>query len=130
MDPDLEAAILGQVQAANGVFVSHSSSGFGNTELLVRLYLDPVEQDAMAAAVDSGLRTAWLAWPEKPTGVELGVVIGDKPADVGTVDANIIDLMDVATTLQIPSQYVHYDIHLDAPHLAARYGEWTGATNG
>src|SRR4051794_31679580 len=72
MDPDLEAAILGQVQAANGVFVSHSSSGFGNTELLVRLYLDPVEQDALAAAVDSGLRTAWLAWPEKPTGVELG----------------------------------------------------------
>jgi hypothetical protein len=130
MDPDLATAILAQVDVANGVFVSHSSSGFGNTEVLVRLYLDTGEQGTLITAVDTGLRVAWLAWPTRPSGVEVGVVIGEKPADAGTSDPNTINLIDVATALSIPSQNVHNDIHLNAPDLVARYGEWSGASNG
>jgi hypothetical protein len=78
MDRNLETAILNRVGLANGVFVSQTSSGFGVTELLVRLYLNTSEQADLIAAVDAGLRTAWLAWPSRVNGVELGVVVGPK----------------------------------------------------
>lgn len=118
----LESAVLTSVTDVNGVFISTSSSGLGNTELLIRLYLNSSDPAVITQAVDNTFNTAWKTWTPAVSGIEVGVVIGDKPSSTSTVDSNSIDLSQTATTLSIGSQNVHEDIHLDAVDLSKRYG--------
>lgn len=122
-DTQLETALLEEIDIANGVFVAHASSGFGNTTLLVRLYVDSDETSALATAVDSTLSTTWNTWPTRPAAIQVEVVVGPKPADAGRSDDNVRDLSDVAAVLNIAPKNVHINIRLSSSLLIERYGK-------
>ena len=125
---ELESVLLGDIDIAMGVFVSKSSSGFGNAVIQVRLYVDPTEVETdevavLAPAVDRAIEITWNTWPTRPTAIQLEVVVGAKPADAGTEDLNIRDLADVAALLGLPEDSVHLVIRLSGSMLTSRYGE-------
>lgn len=127
VESELEVSVLDAVDGANGVSVSSNSSGAGNTEVVVRLYLDSDDPQAMVTAVDTAFATAWQEWPVAPVGVTVGVVVGEKPAEPGRSDPDEISLDDVATELGIPLKRVHKSIHQNAPELIERYGQRKGS---
>lgn len=124
----LESAVLAATEVASGVYVSQTFSGAGNHSIQVRLYVTSDELTALSADVDAAFETTWRTWPVRPSVIKVGVVVGEKPVDVGTADANIRDLEDVALELGIDPKDVRVNIILTAPPLEQRYGAWTEPT--
>jgi hypothetical protein len=119
----LEQKLVAEIDSVTGAYVWTSSSGFGNTELTARLYMDTDDQTVVTDAVDNAFRIAWTTWPSQPVGIRIGVVLGDKPAEFD-YDEEELGLGATWQTLHMSLSEGGWGIHAQAPGLEERYGAW------
>jgi hypothetical protein len=124
MESQLEQKLVADIDSVTGAYVWKSSSGFGNTELTARLYMDTDSQGVVTDAVDNAFRIAWTTWPSQPVGIRIGVIIGEKP-ESPQKDDDEIGLGLTFQTLHMTSSEGGWGVHAQAPGLIKRYGEWT-----
>jgi hypothetical protein len=127
----LQDEFTSKIAGVDGVYISTTSSGLGNSAAVVRLYIPGLAKDteSVATIVDETFRLAWKKWPQQPVSIRVGVVSGSKPTTVQSIDNNSIDLRDVAISMGLPAKSAHGDIRLDAPTLAERYGSREAESN-
>ncbi|WAB83853.1 hypothetical protein OVN20_12605 [Microcella daejeonensis] len=102
----VESAVSAAVPEANGVFVTMAFSGPANRTMRVRLYIDPVDDAALADAVDRAAREAWATSPIAVISVSLEAVAGERPeVPPGGVE-QVISLRSVAEQLGIDERRV------------------------
>lgn len=123
MEDTLETQLADSLDAASGVYVRTSSSGFANTEVAVRLYLDDVTEPTLSDAVRSAFETTWHSWTPEPVGISVEVVDGPKPAEPKRVDGSVIDITSAARALDVPGDDSYQIIHFNVQQLTCRFGE-------
>lgn len=102
----VERAVEAVVPEANGVFVTMAFSGPSDRTMRVRLYIDPIDDAALADAVDRAAGEAWAVSPIDLVSISLEAVAGQRPeVPPGGVE-QVISLRPVAETLGIQSRLV------------------------
>ncbi|WAB83851.1 hypothetical protein OVN20_12595 [Microcella daejeonensis] len=102
----VERSVESVVPEANGVFVTMAFSGPSDRSMSVRLYIDPVDDAALADAVDRAAREAWETSPIALVELALEAVAGDRPAAPPRGVEQVTDLRVVADALGIDARYV------------------------
>lgn len=119
----VERAVGAAVPEADGVFVTTASSGPSDRTLRVRLYIDPVDDAALADAVDRAAREAWASSPIALVSISLEAVAGQRPEAPPRAVEQVIDLRPAADELGIaPRDVVDRRIALPDAILEERYG--------
>ena len=119
----VERAVGAVVPEANGVFVTMAFSGPSDRAMSVRLYIDPVDDAALAGAVDRAAGEAWRTSPIALVDLTLEAVAGDRPEDPPRGVEQVISLRPVAEALGIQSRLVVSGrLILPEATLTARYG--------
>ncbi|WAB81699.1 hypothetical protein OVN18_01380 [Microcella daejeonensis] len=102
----VESAVSAAVPEANGVFVTMAFSGPANRTMRVRLYIDPVDDAALADAVDRAAREAWATSPIAVISISLEAVAGERPEIPPRGVGQVISLRSVAEQLGIDERRV------------------------
>ncbi|WAB81702.1 hypothetical protein OVN18_01395 [Microcella daejeonensis] len=119
----VERAVGAAVPEANGVFVTFAFSGPRDRTMRVRLYIDPVDDAALADSVDRAFAGAWAASPIDPVSISLEAVAGQRPEVPPGGVVQVIDLRPAAAELGIESRdVVDRRITLSEVILIERYG--------
>ncbi|WAB83854.1 hypothetical protein OVN20_12610 [Microcella daejeonensis] len=119
----VERAVGAAVPEANGVFVTMAFSGPSDRTMSVRLYIDPVDDAALAAAVDRAAGEAWHSSPIALVGITLEAVAGERPEEPPRGVEHVISLRPVAEVLGIQARLVVSGrLMLPEGTLSVRYG--------
>ncbi|WAB83852.1 hypothetical protein OVN20_12600 [Microcella daejeonensis] len=119
----VERAVESAVPEANGVFVTMAFSGPSDRTMRVRLYIDPIDDAALADAVDRAADEAWAVSPIDLVSITLEAVAGQRPeVPPGEVE-QVISLRPVAEALGIQARLVASGrLILPEATLTTRYG--------
>ena len=125
MRATIEQAVV-SVDHVTGAYVSFSSSGPADKELLVNIYVDTDDNDIVAATADEALRTMWHSVGIRPLTVSISVAAIPKPDDAWGFEGNALDAEPIAEALGIPDVViVRQLITIPADAMDDRYGEWS-----
>lgn len=122
--PIIESAVT-KVDHVTAAFVAFTSSGPSEQGVLVNVYVDSSELDALVVAADGSLEAVWKSAPFRPAFVHLALAPVEKPANPKRLESNAIDPSDVFAALDIPgASVVRQLIMVEATEMEERYGAW------
>lgn len=120
----LQKSMSSEVPHVTSALVSLGHDGSERT-VVVRLYLDDVQQPVLTDAVDKATGIAWLGTPTEPSSVIISLVDGLEPPGASTSDIGGVNLSATASALGFqggntaPDGLIIYRVD-----LAKKYGAW------
>lgn len=129
-DDEISASLRGELADLPHVldsFVQLAYDGPSERTVLVRLYLDDVTGEVVAASIDRALAVGWETMPSRPSSITVAVVDGPPPAQPSSLDRDGLDLTGASQALGLhlvaswPSLLI-----VSAAVLQDRFGAWTG----